>query len=203
MPRSPPRRPSPLTCNTAYFPGVPAIVDLVDVDSQKWFDYAAAARRTKSWLYRLEGRRTRGLEKEILAWSRAITLVSANEVELFHRVQNRYDGPVYPVTNGVDLDYFRPVAPAGPRAVACSSGRWTISPTSMPCVGSPSKFGPASARTGPTPCSGSSAASRRRKSWRWQNFRASRSPARAGRAAVCRRVGRRGRAAADRPRVTE
>src|SRR5262249_45988756 len=33
----------------------PAVVDLVDVDSQKWLDYAEAGRGPKSWLYRLEG----------------------------------------------------------------------------------------------------------------------------------------------------
>ncbi len=38
---------------------IPAVVDLVDVDSQKWFDYAARARGWRSWLYRIEGRRSR------------------------------------------------------------------------------------------------------------------------------------------------
>ena len=32
--------------------GVPAVVDLVDVDSQKWLDYAATARGPRRWLYR-------------------------------------------------------------------------------------------------------------------------------------------------------
>ena len=36
--------------------GVPAVVDLVDVDSQKWLDYAAASRGPRAWLYRTEGR---------------------------------------------------------------------------------------------------------------------------------------------------
>jgi glycosyltransferase involved in cell wall biosynthesis len=36
---------------------VPAVVDLIDVDSQKWFDYAQSLRGPKSWLFRLEGRR--------------------------------------------------------------------------------------------------------------------------------------------------
>src|SRR5262245_24002345 len=30
--------------------GVPAVVDLMDVDSQKWLDYAAATRPPRSWL---------------------------------------------------------------------------------------------------------------------------------------------------------
>ena len=30
----------------------PAVVDLVDVDSEKWLDYAAASRGPKAWLYK-------------------------------------------------------------------------------------------------------------------------------------------------------
>src|SRR5262249_2204427 len=34
---------------------LPAVVDLVDVDSQKWLDYALSARGWRAWLYRTEG----------------------------------------------------------------------------------------------------------------------------------------------------
>src|SRR6185437_15089637 len=40
---------------------VPKIVDLVDVDSQKWADFADHARGAKRWLYRLEAARVRKL----------------------------------------------------------------------------------------------------------------------------------------------
>src|SRR5207302_354626 len=59
--------------------GIPAVVDLVDVDSQKWLDYAAAGGGPRSWLYRLEGSRLRRLEKELPTWARAVTLVSEAE----------------------------------------------------------------------------------------------------------------------------
>src|SRR5262249_27400915 len=32
----------------------PAVIDLIDVDSQKWLDYAERARMPRSWLYRVE-----------------------------------------------------------------------------------------------------------------------------------------------------
>ena len=51
---------------------VPAVVDLMDVDSQKWFDYAAASRPPSSWLYRTEGRRLRRLEQSLTGWTRAV-----------------------------------------------------------------------------------------------------------------------------------
>jgi sugar transferase (PEP-CTERM/EpsH1 system associated) len=86
--------------------GVPTVVDLVDVDSQKWFDYSAASRPPWSWLYRLEGRRLRELERSIAGAAQAVTLVSEAEADLFRGVAPAAE--VHAVTNGVDLDYFRP-----------------------------------------------------------------------------------------------
>jgi sugar transferase (PEP-CTERM/EpsH1 system associated) len=85
---------------------VPAIVDLVDLDSQKWLDYAEATSGYRSWLYRIEGTRLRRLESEIGHWSKAVTLISDAEADLYRRYCG--PGPVV-ATNGVDLDDFRPV----------------------------------------------------------------------------------------------
>jgi len=86
----------------------PAVVDLIDVDSQKWLDYAAASRGPRSWLYRLEGRRLREVERDLPLWTRAVTLVSAAEVRIMRQFCKA--GRVVAVSNGVDLDYFRPHA---------------------------------------------------------------------------------------------
>lgn len=91
--------------------GVPAVVDLVDVDSRKWLDYAESGRGPRAWLHRLEGRRLARLERETTAWARAVTLVSPAEADLFRRVGG--PGPVHAVVNGVDQDYYRPMAPPG------------------------------------------------------------------------------------------
>jgi sugar transferase (PEP-CTERM/EpsH1 system associated) len=88
---------------------VPAVVDLVDVDSQKWFDYAASGRFPKSCLYRLEGRRLRRLERELTSWTRGVVLTTPAEVALFEEFAGVGTGRV--VANGVDLEHFRP-APA-------------------------------------------------------------------------------------------
>ncbi len=85
------------------------MVDLIDVDSQKWFDYAAADRGLRALLYRTEGRRLRALEQTLPSWARAATVVSAPEVDLFQQFCS-WDG-IRAVTNGVDLDYFRPAPP--------------------------------------------------------------------------------------------
>jgi polysaccharide biosynthesis protein PslH len=90
--------------------GVPAVIDLVDVDSQKWFDYAAVSRGARASLYRTEGHRLRKLESSLPSWARAVTLVSEAETELFRSFCPSPD--VHTVPNGVDLDYFRQQGPA-------------------------------------------------------------------------------------------
>jgi sugar transferase (PEP-CTERM/EpsH1 system associated) len=89
---------------------VPAVVDLVDVDSQKWFDYAEGSHGLKRWLFRLEGRRLRRLEASLPRGATAVTLVSRHEADLY-RGFCPADG-VRAIPNGVDLEYFRPGEPA-------------------------------------------------------------------------------------------
>ncbi len=91
---------------------VPAVVDLVDVDSQKWLDYAESSQAPISWLYRTEGRRLRHLEKELPTWVKASTLVSNAEVELYRQFATTAE--VHAITNGVDLEFFQPVEPVEP-----------------------------------------------------------------------------------------
>ncbi len=89
--------------------GVPTVVDLVDVDSQKWLDYAEKAGGLKRFLYRLEGRRLRRLEGSLADRVDAVTLVSPEEVEIYRTF--RQTDRVHAIANGVDLDYFRPEEP--------------------------------------------------------------------------------------------
>jgi sugar transferase (PEP-CTERM/EpsH1 system associated) len=86
---------------------VPAVVDLVDVDSQKWLDYSMHSSGPASWLFRMEGKRLRRLEGELPSWAQAVTLVSKPEAVVYRRYC--VPGNIEVVFNGVDLDYFRPV----------------------------------------------------------------------------------------------
>jgi sugar transferase (PEP-CTERM/EpsH1 system associated) len=88
--------------------GVPAVIDLIDVDSQKWFDYHRASRWPRSWLYHTEGRRLRRQEQALPGWARAVTLVSEAEAELYRGFCA--PGAVHAITNGVDTAYFQPPA---------------------------------------------------------------------------------------------
>jgi sugar transferase (PEP-CTERM/EpsH1 system associated) len=83
----------------------PAVVDLIDLDSQKWLDYAAAG-GPESWFYRLEGFRLREVEKQLSRRFRAAVVVSEVEADLY-----RQFGPtdlIHVIPNGVDLEYFAP-----------------------------------------------------------------------------------------------
>lgn len=86
--------------------GVRSVVDLVDVDSQKFFDYANATSFWKAWLYRLEGRRLRILERTIARRAGAISLVSEAEAEIYRGFCPNDKTLAMP--NGVDLHYFQP-----------------------------------------------------------------------------------------------
>ncbi len=88
---------------------IPAVIDLVDVDSEKWLEYARNKWWPKSWLYRTEGRRLRNLERRLPSWASAVTLVSRAEANLYR--QFAAPGEIHDVTNGVDLNYFQDQAP--------------------------------------------------------------------------------------------
>lgn len=95
---------------------VPRFVDLVDVDSQKWFDFAAAVQGPKRWLYQFEGSRLRKLEAKLPTWVGAVAVVSAAEAKIYEDFAGA--GTATVASNGVDLAYFAP-QPAQPQVQAC------------------------------------------------------------------------------------
>ncbi|WP_166832024.1 TIGR03087 family PEP-CTERM/XrtA system glycosyltransferase [Thalassoroseus pseudoceratinae] len=84
----------------------PLLVDFVDVDSQKWADYGDSAPFPKQILYNLESRQLLRVERGLLDRASAVLLVTDAETELCK--ERCGNGPLYTVTNGVDLDYFQP-----------------------------------------------------------------------------------------------
>ena len=85
---------------------VPAVLDLMDVDSQKWLDFAAIAKPPRRWVYQLEAKRVRKLEAELPHWSKAVAVVSRAEANVYDSFAG--PGAATVATNGVDLDYFHP-----------------------------------------------------------------------------------------------
>ena len=91
---------------------IPAVVDLIDVDSQKWLDFAAATRPPKRWLYRLEAARVRKAEKAVADRARAASVVSRAEADVYDSFTHA--GAATVATNGVDLEYFA----SGPQEIS-------------------------------------------------------------------------------------
>tara|TARA_B100001105_G_C22361932_1_gene430754 strand:- start:34 stop:1275 length:1242 start_codon:yes stop_codon:yes gene_type:complete len=90
--------------------GVPVLVDLVDVDSAKWTEYARNRPWPMSWLYRREGERLLAYERQVAASAHSTFLVTEKEADLFRRLAPECAGRVQAVGNGVDADFFAPDA---------------------------------------------------------------------------------------------
>lgn len=82
--------------------GCPIVVDLVDVDSKKWMDCARQSHWPLQWLYRLESRRIHRVERELAECSKAVTLVSQAETDLFRTICPA--APAHPIRNGVQTE---------------------------------------------------------------------------------------------------
>jgi sugar transferase (PEP-CTERM/EpsH1 system associated) len=83
---------------------VPLWIDMVDVDSEKWFEYGE--RRWPGAIYKLEGRRFRALEAEYARRAQCTFLTTPREQKLLERIAPR--ARVESWINGVDFDYFDP-----------------------------------------------------------------------------------------------
>lgn len=92
------------------WPALPMLVDLVDVDSAKWAEYATAHPWPMSWLYQREARQLLASERTTVALAAKSFLVTRKEVELFTRLAPETAGRVDALSNGVDADYFAPDA---------------------------------------------------------------------------------------------
>ena len=82
------------------------MVDLIDVDSEKWRLYAKRHRWPVGWLYRRECRKVTDLEVACALGSEATFTVSRQESRLLERIAPGTN--VVTIPNGVDNDYFRP-----------------------------------------------------------------------------------------------
>ena len=85
---------------------IPVIMDMVDVDSDKWLQYAEVSGGVKAAIYRREGRSYREYESRISAKFPSVLVTTEREAEL---IQNFCpEANVHVITNGVDTDYFNP-----------------------------------------------------------------------------------------------
>jgi polysaccharide biosynthesis protein PslH len=86
---------------------IPVVIDLVDVDSEKWATYASSARGLMRWIYGREARLVRAFERRLAGLGSRISVATEREAALFRQAVSPRG--VAAVPNGVDL---------GPRTAA-------------------------------------------------------------------------------------
>jgi sugar transferase (PEP-CTERM/EpsH1 system associated) len=84
------------------------VMDFVDIDSDKWHQYAPTKPWPLSWLYRREGDKLLAWERRVAAEFDASLFVSAAEAADFQTRAPESAAKVGYYHNGVDADYFSP-----------------------------------------------------------------------------------------------
>jgi sugar transferase (PEP-CTERM/EpsH1 system associated) len=86
----------------------PRVLDMVDVDSDKWTQYAPTQRWPLSWVYAREGRKLAEWEARVAQAFDATLLVSRDEAALLQQRAPQARHKISAFENGVDADYFSP-----------------------------------------------------------------------------------------------
>lgn len=85
------------------------IVDLVDVDSEKWREYSAKTSWPQNWLYGVESHRLRKYEHDLVAMFANSMLTTRHEANLLSDLDEfTRRARIRIMTNGVDSEYFQP-----------------------------------------------------------------------------------------------
>ncbi len=84
------------------------VIDFVDIDSDKWRQYAQKKPWPLNWVYRREATRLLAYEHRVTQAFDAVTFVSDAEAALFKRQIPEGVDKVFGLSNGVDTEYFSP-----------------------------------------------------------------------------------------------
>ena len=84
------------------------LFDMVDVDSDKWRQYAAASSGFYKWIYGREAMHLEVIERTAARLFGKTLLVSEFEADTFRTIAPESAGRIGSLTNGVDLAYFAP-----------------------------------------------------------------------------------------------
>lgn len=87
---------------------LPVLLDLVDVDSEKWGSYAKKQAWPMSWIYSREANLLFAYERQIVRSSVRTFFVTAEENALFSKAAPECALRLETITNGVDSEYFSP-----------------------------------------------------------------------------------------------
>ncbi len=84
------------------------VVDFVDVDSDKWHQYAQSKSSLMSSVYSRESRLLLEFERKVATKTDVSLFVSDSEAAMFRKLAPESGGKIRGMNNGVDLSYFDP-----------------------------------------------------------------------------------------------
>jgi sugar transferase (PEP-CTERM/EpsH1 system associated) len=99
---------SPMAQYVDKYPNLHVVADFVDVDSDKWRQYAANKTWPASWIYSREATKLLAFERHSAAQADATLFVSEREADLFKTLAPEVAEKIDFVNNGVDFDSFNP-----------------------------------------------------------------------------------------------
>jgi sugar transferase (PEP-CTERM/EpsH1 system associated) len=107
---------------------VPAVLDMVDVDSDKWSQYAGFSQFPFSVIYRREGRTLRVYEKKTCGRFATMLVTTQREAKLARQIAGTAN--VHTIANGVDTGYFsaQAVPPVSARPALIFTGDMSYFP---------------------------------------------------------------------------
>jgi sugar transferase (PEP-CTERM/EpsH1 system associated) len=97
---------APYILDGSIFDPARAILDMVDVDSDKWLQYATESRGMMRWIYRREASKLLRLERAAVDKFGATLLSSPYEAETFSELAPDHKSRIFSLSNGVDLEQF-------------------------------------------------------------------------------------------------
>ncbi|MBS3963335.1 MAG: TIGR03087 family PEP-CTERM/XrtA system glycosyltransferase [Methylomonas sp.] len=99
---------SPMAQYLADKPAMRIVADFVDVDSDKWQQYAASKSWPMNWVYRREAAKLFEFERKMTGLFAQTLFVSEQESQLFQGMAPEYADKIGFVNNGVDTEFFDP-----------------------------------------------------------------------------------------------
>ncbi len=86
------------------------VLDFVDMDSEKWRQYAQTKAWPMSWVYRREATKLLAYDRQWAQLASSCTFVSEAEAQLFRNAAPELAGKTHAIANGVDSEFFTPDA---------------------------------------------------------------------------------------------
>jgi polysaccharide biosynthesis protein PslH len=108
---------------------IPAVLDMVDVDSRKWADLERTTSAPKSWIFRRESRRLDTFERRAVA--RAYATLAVNERERDTLAAMAPGARLMVVPNGIDVPYFRPSGAPSEQPIVVFCGVMNYAPNAQ------------------------------------------------------------------------